>query len=522
MKLKQRAGDFRVRELLVDGYLQDRGDYRVYRVTKRKLTSPEAARVLAMEAGIEQAEVGLAGWKDRQGITIQHMSVPGGRPVRLHDQELKIETIGFAGEPLDGSFSRGNAFELTVRDLRRPALNRLRQSVPLVREHGTVNYFDDQRFGNLTHGQGWIVKDLLRGDVENALFALLAAKSPRDDERHRRFKRDISANWGDWRACREAAGKFGAHHSVFEHLTRNPGEFAGAFEHIATRLKLIHLYAWQSHLWNRAVCDLVRASLPAGERLPLECDEGTLVAYANEPPRALGARSSFPIPGAGLDDVPEGEDRALLEEALAREELVADQMRIQGIGGFHLKGEPRPLLVFPRHLRVRPPESEEERGSFSVRVRFELPRGSYATLVVKRLFGRSLDERAREEEEGGRHERPRGQRYGRRYKDQAERNEWRQRRDDARDGETRPYRSRRERDENPDQPRPRDEIRPFVPDEAHDPRGEGREHRHRGRGRAGYGPHREDRRGGHGRRGPGGLARSRTRRVGPQIPSPAP
>ena len=45
MKLKQRVGDFRVRELLDRGYLSEKGDHRVYRVTKRKLTSVEAARV---------------------------------------------------------------------------------------------------------------------------------------------------------------------------------------------------------------------------------------------------------------------------------------------------------------------------------------------------------------------------------------------------------------------------------------------------------------------------------------------
>jgi tRNA(Glu) U13 pseudouridine synthase TruD len=28
---------------------------------------------------------------------------------------------------------------------------------------------------------------------------------------------------------------------------------AGAFRRVAGRLRLIHLYAWQSHLWNRAV-----------------------------------------------------------------------------------------------------------------------------------------------------------------------------------------------------------------------------------------------------------------------------
>ena len=51
MKIKQRSEDFRVRELLRDGVLQGSGDWRVYRVVKRKLTSLEAAARLADLAG---------------------------------------------------------------------------------------------------------------------------------------------------------------------------------------------------------------------------------------------------------------------------------------------------------------------------------------------------------------------------------------------------------------------------------------------------------------------------------------
>ena len=47
MKLKSRAADFRVRELLAPEVLQKKGEFRVYRVIKRKLTSLEAAEVLA-------------------------------------------------------------------------------------------------------------------------------------------------------------------------------------------------------------------------------------------------------------------------------------------------------------------------------------------------------------------------------------------------------------------------------------------------------------------------------------------
>ena len=83
MKLKQRVGDFRVRELLRRDYLAQDGEHRVYRVTKRKLTSDEAARALAQEAGVDAAEVQLAGLKDRQGLTVQYMSLARGREVHL-------------------------------------------------------------------------------------------------------------------------------------------------------------------------------------------------------------------------------------------------------------------------------------------------------------------------------------------------------------------------------------------------------------------------------------------------------
>lgn len=397
MRLKQRVGDFRVRELLRRDYLLHAGEHRVYRVTKRKLDSDEAARRLAEEAGVERGEVRMAGLKDRQGLTIQYMSVPGGREVQLATAELKIEPAGFAATPLAGEDSLGNGFELTVRALRREDLHDLRANLPVMRVHGMPNYFDDQRFGNLTHGQGWIYKGLCLGHTEEALRRLLAAPSPRDDERHRRFKEGLARHWGDWRACRDVAGRFGAHHSVFEHLARSPQDFAGAFEHVSTRLRTIHLFAWQSHLWNRALVEWMRELVPAEERVVLECEEGTLLAHRGAPPPALAARASLRLPGERLEDVTEPELRRLYERVLAAEELAPERMAAS-VRGFHLKGEERAILVRPAHLRVRPPERDNlNPGCWAVRVRFELPRGSYATLIVKRLFAGAAVDAARPE-----------------------------------------------------------------------------------------------------------------------------
>jgi len=392
-RIKQRSEDFRVRELLREGVLSQQGDWRVYRVIKRKLTSIEAAARLAELAGVAAGEVSMAGMKDRQGVTVQHMAVPGGRPVTWKDPDLRIESVGFAREPLTPELSEGNAFEIVVRGVERDELDLLRANMPVVRRDGVVNYFDDQRFGNLRHGQGWIALQLMRGQHEGALRTLLCAPSPHDDRRSAAFKSALGRCWGDWGACRDVAGRFRAHHSVFEHLKRRPDDFAGAFAHIATRLRLIHLYAFQSHLWNRAVTAYVRERTPLSGRVLVECVEGPLVFPAGHFEDGAQESRTFRLPGPRLEDVDDPVQRALLADALAAERLVPADFAIEGVPGFQLKGEERALFVLPRHLRVRPSEPDPlNRRLRLVKLRFELPRGSYATLVIKRLLARPLEE----------------------------------------------------------------------------------------------------------------------------------
>jgi tRNA pseudouridine13 synthase len=393
MKLKQKIGDFRVRELLEPVSEGSSGEHRVYRVTKRKLTSIEAAAELAREAGVPPAAVAMAGLKDRQGITIQHMSIHRGPVVSVRRGDLQIETVGSLSTEVSAEQSSGNAFELVLRGLEGVELAALRTGLAAVRRDGLINYFDDQRFGNLRHGQGWIALDLIRGQTERALQRLLTAPSRADDPRTAGFKQGLRRAWGDWKACRELAGRGGAHHSVFEHLKGDPEDFAGAFGHVATRLRLIHLYAFQSHLWNRAVAALVREATPLEERIVLQGAEGPLVF----PTGPLELPPTFRLPGVRLEDVNE-RVRELLADALAAMRLVPADLEISGVPGFAFKGEERATVIHPRHLRVRPAEPDEEnRGSRKVRVRFELSRGAYATLLVRRLVATPLGEQRAEQ-----------------------------------------------------------------------------------------------------------------------------
>ena len=356
MRLKQQPGDFRVDEVLRDDYLQAKGRHRVYRVTKRKLTSIEAARFLGETAGVSGSDVSMAGLKDKQGVTTQYMSIQKGKRVQYKDQELDIETVGFGRDALSSHDSNGNAFQIIARDLGASEVVKIRSSLDSVREHGLPNYFDEQRFGNLRHNQGWIAKGLMLGQTDQALKRLLTAVSDYDPEREKSMKVALARKWGNWRACRDVAGRFGRHHSVFEHLRRDVDDFAGAFRFVASRIRLIHLYAWQSHVWNRALARHFDGCTPSREKFVVRTAEGPQVF-----PKGLGMmpaewEGSLPLPGNRLAGVDHSDQVALFEAVLKREDLTRSQFAIEGVPGFVLKPEPRPALVRDGRVGVACPK----------------------------------------------------------------------------------------------------------------------------------------------------------------------
>ena len=387
MKLKTRPNDFHVDEILADDYLVSFGPHTVFHVMKKKLTSIQAAEIIANELGLEPADISMAGLKDRQGITTQYMSVPGKKKLRINDANLKVEAVGYGEVPYSSEFSLGNEFGIRLRDLDSRDLARLRENMDTVKEHGAPNYFDEQRFGNLRHGQGWIAKDLMVGDAEQGLRAFVASPSDFDDARTGAFKYALRKNWGEWGECREIAIKFHQHQSLFAHLKRDPEDFKGSFHRLSTRLRLIHLFAWQSHIWNRAVALHFSESTGEGGASISNSLEGVLVF----PRKKVEDPLEIPLPGPLLDNIEDPRVRSLFERVLEQEGLTPEQFTIEGVPGFTLKGEPRELFVVPEGMRLTlPDEVEARRGRAIADLSFRLPRGAYATLIVRALLARPV------------------------------------------------------------------------------------------------------------------------------------
>jgi len=395
MKLKQRPEDFSVTESW--RFDEDpRGQWFVYLMDKQKLSTFEAVERICAKAGVQPAEVSYCGLKDKQGRTTQLVAVRR-KPVLLQDADLRLKPLGRTAEPLSAANTTSNRFAVTVRDLGEDDLGRLPAAVAEVQRIGVVNYFDSQRFGSLKHGQGFLVKDLMRGDAEMALRNHLARPSELDRTDDARVKGFWKEHWGEWHLKNPYPGAE-RYAPVLRWLRLHPKDHLGAFLRTEPRWRGLQVFAYQSWLWNEGVKQYLRDVVGIEKLVSLKYQAGTLLfprALDGRQARLLHART-FPLlgPASRFDD-PAVEKAAL--SVLGREDMTLESLRVPGAPQIHFDPEERPLLVVPGKLVVSEPSHDElNRERLRVNVAFTLPPGAYATLVVKRLFWWTLEPKAKQ------------------------------------------------------------------------------------------------------------------------------
>jgi len=397
VRIKQRPEDFSVRESYRFDPVPD-GRYRVYLMDKQKLSTFEAVERIRSRFGLRPGAMSFCGLKDKQGRTEQLIAVDGAE-VDFQEPDLRLKPLGRTGRALSAENTTSNRFSVTVRAVTDEDLQELPRAAAEVNRLGVVNYFDSQRFGSLKHGQGFIAKDLLRGDFEAALRNYLAKPSPLDRSDDAKVKEFWRKHWGDWtrRVPFEAAHRYDR---VIRSLREKPEDYLRAFLQIDAAYRALLLFTYQSWLWNEGVRRLLQLALPRTALFPLRYQAGTLLFHQDGDPETLRWLRGLTFPLLGpVTPIEEPRVREAVEWVLGKEKLRLEQLRIPGAERLlFFKHEERDVLVQPSKLVLgRAQPDELNRGFGKLNVAFTLPPGSYATLVVKRLFHRTAREDSPEE-----------------------------------------------------------------------------------------------------------------------------
>jgi tRNA pseudouridine13 synthase len=385
MKLKRQPEDFRVEELpLVIG--GDGGRFGFYRLTKRGVGTLEAIEAIRRRWNLSGRQISYGGLKDRHAITIQYLTILDGPDRGLKEGSLDLEPVGRLTHPYGPNQFRGNRFTVVLRDMTPEKAKAADRALNELPRDGLPNYFDDQRFGSVGYDGDFIGRAWLVGDHEKALKLAIAEPNPSDRPNERDEKALLRESWGNWV---EAKAKLPRSHarSLVTYLVDHPTDFRGAFARVRRELRSLYFSAFQSHLWNLELARLIERTTRPEQRAIVDFKVANLPIHRGLDPdqAALLTAAQLPLPASRTPLPPEGPVRDAVLEVVAGFGLAWEDLRVKHLKDVFFSKGNRPALFFAQNLSQETTNDDLYPGRKKIALGFELPKGAYATLVVKRV-----------------------------------------------------------------------------------------------------------------------------------------
>ncbi|WZO96771.1 tRNA pseudouridine(13) synthase TruD [Isosphaeraceae bacterium EP7] len=384
MKLKRLPEDFRVEELpTVRG--ADRGRYTFYRLKKRGVGTIEAIDSIARHWNLAARQISYGGLKDRHAETIQYLTIADGPARAIEEPNLLLEPLGKLEFAYGPAHFRGNRFGVVLRDLSGEDAASAIRAMGELPVDGLPNYFDDQRFGSVGYDGDFIGRAWLAGDHEKALKLAIAEANPSDRPDTKVEKAILRENWRDWAAAKAKLDRSHAR-SLVTYLVDHPEDFRGAFARLKRELRSLYFSAYQSHLWNLALGRLITRVTEPDQRAEIEFKAATMPIHRGlTAEQAATLRSTqIPLPSS-RNTIPDGLLGEILNEVATEQAIPWSEMRVKHLKDVFFSKGHRAALIDTGGLSHNDEADELYPGRRKLSLEFELPKGGYATIVVKRL-----------------------------------------------------------------------------------------------------------------------------------------
>jgi tRNA pseudouridine13 synthase len=326
--LKQIPADFIVKEIS-NVKIEEKGRFTYVKLTKRGRNTQDVVSQLASLLHLKENKLGFAGCKDKNAVTEQRISIQGRSKKQIEELAIEnctLEVIGYGNDPITLGDLDGNYFEIVIRNCEEIDVK------PITK---VVNYFDEQRFS--TH------------NVEVGRFLV-----------KKKFKEAVALV---------------NHYRVREFLAENKNDAVGALKRLPMRMVKMYVHAYQSWLWNECVARYLK------DGKKVDYSQGIFV-FVEE-----CDVNSFPLIGFDSGLVEKHPAKDVIKTVMAEEKLMYKDFVIKAIPQLSMEGELRSVFVDVKDMLIGTLEDDDlHDGMKKVRVTFTLPKGSYATMVIRRVM----------------------------------------------------------------------------------------------------------------------------------------
>ena len=384
LKIKVRPEDFIVREIAKLALVK-KGEFGVYLLQKAGWNTVELLHAISRALSIPFKDISYGGRKDRWGVTTQHVTIRSAIHFSLKEEDYSLSWVGWMNRAMGPDLIQENSFCVTVRKLGESEVTRALTQCEIIKQIGFANYFDDQRFGSFDERGGFLAEKVLKKEFNGALKIYLTAIRKEERKKDKERKQFFFDHWRDWLACeKKAATEF--ERSAFAFLRGKPTAFLEVLKRIPREELATHFSCYQSFLWN----DLLRKVIAVYCAEPFKrCAgvAGDYVFYARltESEKSFLGKLRLPMPGKN-PEFPNAEVSTMYTRILESRGVRPSSFGSQKLRQAFFKSFLRPATAAPRLMRVESLTDELYPGKNKMTLYFNLPRGSYATMLIKSIF----------------------------------------------------------------------------------------------------------------------------------------
>ena len=389
-KLRSSPEDFRVDEIPTKDWSTTSGNYLICKLTKTNWELQHAVKEIARRLNVSHRRIGWAGTKDKNAVTTQLISIYDVTPeevaaVRLKD--IQLEVVGCANEQLSLGALQGNRFDLRIRDADPKDLEKRVMEISAVALGALPNYYGLQRFGvirPLTHRIG---EYILHADYEKAVVTYVGEAFPHERDDIKMVRKAYADSRDAKEALHNLPRTMSFERAMLHHLYNYPDDYSGALQQLPPKLLSMFVSAFQSYLFNCALSRRIKDGNTLTDPVP-----GDRLLFING--RTDGATAQN-IPAVSLHIARNRCHIALFmpgkdpSDAATRNDAMSgiltdmnitpvDFQRASAFVRTKFDGAWRPIALSTA--------IDAEVTENSVRLRFSLPPGHYATTVCREFM----------------------------------------------------------------------------------------------------------------------------------------
>ncbi len=143
------------------------------------------------------------------------------------------------------------------------------------------------------------------------------------------------------------------------YLKNKPNDYIGLIRRLPKKLLMLYVHSYQGYVWNETVRQLIRKGIKKEE---------------------------VDITGFGTE-LKDDDDGKIIKSLIGRDNITQRDFIIRSIPELSSEGTMRKMFIEVKELNI--PELEQDKlnkGKKKCKITFTLPKGSYATVVIKQMF----------------------------------------------------------------------------------------------------------------------------------------